>query len=285
MSITTTSGLNPRALWTASLPSPASAMTSMSRSASIRSFSPCRTVTWSSARRMRSGCVLSATTHDRTGALGHGDAHENRRALSGRGFDLQATADERRALLHADEPESATSRLTIGVEANPVVLHDQEDGVMAPLEEYVDRACARVLGGVVERFLRDSIQRRLDVGREPFIDSRGVQARGNADTSGPVLGVIGQRGPEAEVVECRRAELPCEPIHVVIEATGNHVEGIDLAHEVRVARAPGLQRADAQAQRRQVLPEVVVHVPRDAPAFVLLREHEACQQLGADALG
>src|SRR4030095_790994 len=168
----------------------------MSCSLSIRNFNPCRTVTWSSARRMRSGCVLSATTRDPTGARGNGDSHEDRCALSARGFDLQVTAHERRPLLHADKPESVTARITIGLETYPVVLDNEEDGVGAPLEEYFDMPGAGVFGGVVERFRRDAIQRRFDVGREPLIQqTRGVEARGDTDTSGPVLRVIGQRAP------------------------------------------------------------------------------------------
>src|SRR5438045_2140831 len=141
-------------------------MTSMSCSLSISSFNPCRTVTWSSARRTRSGRVFSAMAHDRAGVRRNVDSDENRRALSGIRFDLQATADQRRALPHADKPESVTLRITIALETDPVVLDDKKDGVGAPLEKHLDVPCAGVLGGVVERLLRDSIQGRLDVGRE-----------------------------------------------------------------------------------------------------------------------
>ena len=145
---------------------------------------------------------------------------------------------------------------------------------------------AGVLGGVVERFLRDSIQRRLDVGREPLIQqTRGVQARGDADAIGPVLHVVGQRRSEAEVVERCRAQLPSEPIHVLIEAQGYRFEGIDFAGEVRAVNAQLLQPADPQRQRRQMLSELVVHVSSNAATLVLLGEHEPCQQLGAAAFG
>src|SRR5436190_4333818 len=132
-------------------------MTSMSRSASIRSFNPRRTVTWSSARRMRSRFVVSAMTRARTGARGNVDSDENRRALPRSRFDLQATAYERRTLPHADEPESLTFHTAVSLETDPVVLDHEQDGIVAPLEDDFDMPSAGVFGGVVERFLRDSV--------------------------------------------------------------------------------------------------------------------------------
>src|SRR5215475_15855117 len=102
-------------------------MTSMSRSASIRSFNPRRTVTWSSARRMRRRFVFSAMTRARTSTRENVDSDENRRALPGSRFDLHVTAHERRALAHADEPESLTFHIAVSLEADPVVLNHEKD--------------------------------------------------------------------------------------------------------------------------------------------------------------
>ncbi len=53
-------------------------------------------------------------------------------------------------------------------------------------------------------------------------------------------------------------------------------------------RRPGgrvLERVDAAAQGRQLLAELVVHLARDAPPFVFLREHEAGEELRPCPLG
>src|SRR5690242_11912442 len=226
----------------------------MSRSASMSSFSPRRTVTWSSARRMRSRFVFSAMTRARTEVRRNVDSDEHGCALSWSRFDLDARAHERRALPHADEPESVALHVSIRVETDPVVLHNEQDGIVSSLEEHLDVPRARVFSGVVERFLRDSVQRRLDVRSEPLVEqTRCVQARGNVGAIGPVLNVVRQRGSEAEVVERCRAKLPREAIYVLIEAEGYCVEVIDLAGEARAVATHLLQTSDAESQGGEVL--------------------------------
>src|SRR5882724_6110471 len=119
-------------------------MTSMSSSASIRSFSPRRTVTWSSARRIRRRFVLSAITRARTGARRNVDSDENRRALPRSRFYLHVPAHQRRALPHADEPESLIFHIDVSLETDPIVLHHEQDGIVSPLEDDLDMPRAGV---------------------------------------------------------------------------------------------------------------------------------------------
>src|SRR5688500_925600 len=147
MSMTTTSGFNSSACRTAAPPSSASATTFMSVSASISSFNPCRTVAWSSASRMRSGPVLSATIDHL--ARGHRERHphENRGPFAGRRFDLNARSHQNGALLHADEPEPlADGGARCHLESHAVVLENQQDAIGSPLEDHFDAPGARVLG-------------------------------------------------------------------------------------------------------------------------------------------
>ena len=81
---------------------------------------------------------------------------------------------------------------------------------------------AGVLGDVGHGFLRDAIQRRFDFRREPLVQRPDVcNSRGNVDARRPVLHVVRQRRPQAEVVEGCRPELPDEMVDVAIEALGD----------------------------------------------------------------
>ena len=135
-------------------------------------------------------------------------------------------------------PNPLTFRVAVRVKAHAVVLDDEEDVIGAPLEDDLDAPCAEYLATLVSASCAMRYKRRLDVRREPIVEqARRVQARGNADALRPVLDVVGQRGPQAEVVERGRAELPDELIHVPIEAPGDRLEG----HRSRV-RGPCGQR-------------------------------------------
>src|SRR5690349_11964937 len=83
-----------------------------------------------------------------------GHPYENRGAAAGRGFDLERRADQRGALAHAEQAESAVARLVFArlflarVEADAVVLDDEHDLIRPPLENHLDVARARVFGDV-----------------------------------------------------------------------------------------------------------------------------------------
>ena len=67
-------------------------------------------------------------------------------------------------LLHANQPESLTAAVLIDrLESDTIVFDDEGHAIRPPLEHDVDVLGARVFGDVVERFLRDSIQRRFSV--------------------------------------------------------------------------------------------------------------------------
>ena len=74
-------------------------------------------------------------------------------------------------------------------------------------------------------------------------------------------------------------------IDIAIELLRDGVERLDLRGQRGLAGTGLLERADAERQRGQLLAELIVHLARDAPPLVFLREDESRQQLGAGPLG
>jgi hypothetical protein len=84
---------------------------------------------------------------------------EDRRAFARFRFDLEFSADQAGALAHAKQTHTAPGYAAVAsIEADAVVLDDQDDDVIAALEHHVDSAGVRVLGDVGERFLRDAVE-------------------------------------------------------------------------------------------------------------------------------
>ena len=168
------------------------------------------------------------------------------------------------------------------VESDAIVLDDEQHVIGPPLEHDVDVLGARVLGDVVERFLRDAIERRFSVRRETIVqESGGVQLGGDADALRPVLNVVRQRRPQAEIVERGRPELPDEMIDVAVELLCDRFERVDLRAQFGAVAARVLEGLDPPSECRQLLAELVVHLARDSPALVFLREHQPGEQLRA----
>src|SRR3989449_9262555 len=117
-SSTTTSGQRSRAARSASWPSVASATTAKP-SRSSGAFKPCRTIAWSSGRRIRFGTV---------GLHRYGD--DQLRAASWRRDDVQRPTPRVQTLLNAGEPEPPAPPRQLGghVEPDPVVPDGADHG-------------------------------------------------------------------------------------------------------------------------------------------------------------
>ena len=185
------------------------------------------------------------------------------------------------------KPEAAVGRIAaLGIEADAIVFDDEQHRIRLTLEYDVDARCARVLGDVGERLLRDAIERRLGFRWQPIVEQPGhVQLCRNVDTPRPVLDVVGECRAQAEVVERGRPQLPDELIDVTIELPRDFLQRLDERPDIRRACGRFLQGADAAAQSRQLFAELIVHLARDPPPFVFLREDEAGEELGACPLG
>ena len=185
-SSTATSGFSRTACSSASTPSSASAITSMSGWRSSSSFTPERTMPWSSAIRILTRPPPAAGVGVRRGRLGApaGTSSSTVVPLARARVDLERAAHQQRALAHAGEPEPLA--LLGEGEAGAVVGDLQADPRVARLEAHLDAGRAGVAGGVHERLLGDAVDDHLRVRRQrrPGADRpRRWHARGRAGRS------------------------------------------------------------------------------------------------------
>jgi hypothetical protein len=127
----------------------------------------------------------------------------------------------------------------------------------------------RVLDDVRQRLLNDSVEDGLDVLWETII----VKPRLELNLEAGLLGEAGRQslesGLEPEVVERGRTQLDCEPAHILQGLDDTRAEcGDPIAELSNVARL--LQRFEAEENRRQCLPGLVVKLAGEAPTLLLL---------------
>src|SRR4051812_28517632 len=192
MSITTTSGRSSRAFASAAHPSSASPTTSMSGCALTSDFSPSRSITWSSANTIRK-VLMRVDLLLRKGRDGY--AHARGRAAAGRRVEAERAADERHTLAHAEYSEAVArtrpARNFAGREPSAVVFDDDENVVAPTLDDDAHAPRLRVLEDVRQGFLNDSVDGRLDLGREALpIEAAAVEVYGDAAALRPFLRVV-----------------------------------------------------------------------------------------------
>ena len=101
------------------------------------------------------------------------------------------------------------------------------------LRHHLDQRARRVrmLGDVVERFLCDPVEGRLDLrGQAIPAESGRVQIGSYADPDRPVLDVVGQRCAKAEVIERRWTKLPHQVVDVAVVGEVGSRTSPDLEH-------------------------------------------------------
>jgi hypothetical protein len=137
---------------------------------------------------------------------------------------------------------------------------------------------------VRERLLDDAVERRLGLGRQPFV----VQSRLEVDGEIRLLPHRRreplQGGNQAEVVECGRAQFDCKPAHILKRRHDQVAKRLN-----RRATLLGLDRVLEALQPEQDggqrLPGLVVKLPREASALDFLRMHDAAECIAADSFG
>src|SRR5262249_39758844 len=153
------------------------------------------------------------------------------------------SAKEHHAIAHAREPESALHG--VGIEAHAVVAHLYAEHAVAFDHLDLDVPGARVLDGVVERFLRDAVAGALDHRRNPRplglggLFWRAPQHDLDAARFLQIVAVAAQSLHQAELVERSRAQRCRRAAHLVdgrIEQAGRG--------EDRIANAPGILAGD-----------------------------------------
>src|SRR6266511_2839386 len=256
------SGCSLIAMSRASIPSEASAITSMSswRSSSMRS--PERTIPWSSAISTRMDSYSQA------------DARPDGRF----GLDLELASDQQRPLPHPGDPEPAV-RLAEH-EAVPVVAHAQLQAVAVAAQAHPDVLGARMADHVRERLLGDPIGDELDLRPDIREIALGVEARLDAGLVSEFFDRSGERRLQPHVVEHRGAQGASQVEQLPHRLVGHHLGFDELPVELR--RRLVARRLEVQQHAGQRLVDLVVEVARH-PGALLLHRLE-CRARGTPAL-
>ena len=210
-------------------------------------------------------------------------AQIHRRALAGLRFDLQRRADQRGPLAHADDADALVAASSCSAKSKPTPLSsttstDRPSRVSSITSTRLAWAC---LEHVVQRLLGDAVERDLGFAR------RAARARSCAavfDRNPVVLRTIRARSAAAPPrARDRRAPPAAAP------RRGNRGRRRSAAPSTARSTTCSRRRVPAsscslcplerQAQRRELLAELIVQVAGDAGALVLLRGDDALQQI------
>ena len=139
------------------------------------------------------------------------------RAAVRRRLDLEGTTHAGGPLPHPRQPDHPRGR-SGGPDADAVVFDDQDEVLAALFEQHVDREGARMLGDVVQRFLRDAIDGRFQLGCVPLgVGYAGMEQRRHTTVPGPFSDVILQHLVQAKFVERRGSQFPGEEIEGAVD--------------------------------------------------------------------
>src|SRR5205085_7524533 len=170
---------------------------------------------------------------------------------------FETSAEELRALAHADDAERALTDAPRD-ESGAVVF---DDGAYRPVGARDDNAHALrrgVLDDVRERLLDDAVDRGLVLGRQTSVGEGDVDVeREGAPLADHACEPL-ERRSQPEVVESRRPELDREPPHVAERRVDELAD-----HRERLLADVALERLQAEQDRRERLPGLVVQLARE----------------------
>ncbi len=259
-SATSTSGVRRSTISSAVRPSPASPTTWRSDSARRRARTPWRTISWSSARTMRTGSIRSTVLP--------GESPEGRpRAWSRVPAPTRPAGGPPPA-----EPAPACrrgprapGRCRRGLEAAATILDPQLEALGPSLEAHLDLRDPRVTGHVRQGLLHDAEGRCLHGRGETTLGLAAAKLHAHPGLGLVSLEVPEERGQEPEVVERRWPEVHGETAHPVEELPQ------DRLHFRRGLIRPPLQ---AKPQAGEDLPHLVVQLAGERASLGLLHLHE-----------
>src|SRR6266853_2316724 len=200
-SSTAMSGFNSLARRTASRPSGAEP-TTLNPSALRSVARPSRITAWSSASR----------TLSRTDRLQR-DRHQELRSLALAGLDLQCPRERSDPLADSNQSQTASPLARAfgrGGKAHAVVADRASNQAVLVQQRDRDARGLGMPGRVVQRFLHDPIERRLDDRREPLL-ARALDDDRDPRAPGYSVAQELDRGDQAQVVEDQRAVLVRNP--------------------------------------------------------------------------
>src|SRR3954471_5690672 len=223
-SMTITSGPRSTACRHAASPSAASPTTSMSGWASIRARSPARTTLWSSARRMRNLVAMIGISR----GLPQGDAGTHRGPAAVLRFDQEPPAYQRHALPHPEQAQAPATRTRPGplrVEPPAVVLDQGGDLTPVALHDHTRTAGPGVLRHVVQGLLHETVDCRLDLGRQSVaVQAGGLEGGEDPGPLGPAGDICGQGRAQAEVVQGGRPQLDGQVVRLAADPADDRLD-------------------------------------------------------------
>src|SRR5205814_22250 len=240
----------------ASCPSEASPTTSCPDfSSSART--PWRMIWWSSASNTRE--PISPLQRD-FGPQG--------RAAAGLRGDVHGTAERAEPLADADQSEPCAALEPVRGETDAVIAHGERYALRGVAN--LDVRCARpgVLDHVVERFLRDPIERDLHRRRQASAELA-AHPDGHPGTPAHVLGKKLQRGHEPEPIEHHRPQLVGDVAQLRLDLAQEPLHPVETLAVVRrqLVRDVG----DCDVHRGEKLSGLVVQRVGDLFRFVFQR--------------
>ena len=240
-SSTQMSGRSRSASCTASTPSAASATTSMSGWRSSSSFSPPRTMPWSSAMQSEPSVVaLMRAPRART-------VSSTRRALAGLG--ARSPGARRPAARARACPPGPSARCCrrLGSKPSPSsVIVTRSSGLLQPSTVTFTLLGVRVAGDVRQRLLHDAVDDELLELADQRARAVGGEVRGDAPALAEQAHLRAQRRHQAVVVERRRAQLAGQAEQLLHRLVGEALGLLELLGELRAARSRPWRRAAAR---------------------------------------
>ena len=249
--------------------SPASPTVSMSSSASSSRRSPARTTAWSST-------ISDADAH------GRGTSTTSVVPEPGVDSTVSRPPCERDALPHPDEAR-CVRRASARVEALPSSSTTQRPSSFFRCSRMLTRPASACLTMFVSASW-------IDRDRTSSPPRSGVAPRRAATPDRPAGRVCSRnvsarrstRGHEPEVVECGRTQLDCEAPHVLQRRDDELAKCARRASRTSAGSRRLLERLQAEQNRRQRLPCLVVQLARQAPPLQLLRFDDPADGVAAD---
>ena len=199
--------------------------------------------------------------------------------------DVQLTADQHRPLVHAEQAETAAlparrRRRRRRHQPDAVVGHRQDGPAPSPLERDLHLGGGGVLVDVVQRLLHDAEGLRFDLVRQPSgVHADGAERGRDPERRRPVGDRLAQHRQEPQLVEAGGTEIAQQEVDVLVDAFGGLLDGVDATVQLFVFGRTGGQPFQLEAQRRDLLAEIVVDVPRDAPPLGFLQRQHAPDEL------
>src|SRR5688500_282206 len=199
---------------------------------------------------------------------------------AGGGFEVELGADQRRALFHSGQAQPLRALFLVSQTKSASVVADYHHyRVAAVLQNYLDALCTGMLVGVVQRFLNYPVKICFHIGRKAGVFPTGSEnLRLHARVLRPLAAVVLYRLGQADVLQKCGPQFPGEKINTVVYLRHDNADLLDRLARFRILRTR-LCPLHNEAQSDQLLPQLVMKIPRDAASFIFLCDDQTLQNV------